>query len=252
MRLRESAGLVIEQALWAAGYIAVAGADEAGRGAWAGPVVAAAVILPPDPEALAPLLGRVNDSKLLTPAARARAFDVIHRHALAVGVGRVEASVIDRVGISSATRQAISNALADLGRSFDFALLDYLTLPDLACPQRGIPHGDALSLSIAAASIIAKVTRDRWMAEFDETYPGYGFAAHKGYGVAAHAEALARLGPCPLHRLSFRPVRAALALADGATLRASGRAPASDPGAQVAASCEDCGHDPGQDAYDRS
>ncbi len=206
MQAREDAGLAVEQALWAAGYQAVAGVDEAGRGAWAGPVVAAAVILPPDPAALKPLLGKVNDSKLLSPAMRAQVFDLVRQHALAVGVGRVEAPVIDRVGILPATRQAMMDALAALGRPCDFVLLDYVTLPALDLPQRGLAHGDALSLSIAAASIVAKVTRDRWMIEFDGVYPGYGFAAHKGYGVAAHAAALERLGPCPLHRLSFRPV----------------------------------------------
>lgn len=216
MRATGNAGLAIEEALWAAGYGAVAGVDEAGRGAWAGPVVAAAVILPPDPLALAPLLGKVNDSKRLSPAARARAFDLIHRCALAVGVGLVEASVIDQIGILPATQQAMLDALASLTVSPDFVLVDYLALPDLTCPQRGIPHGDALSLSIAAASIVAKVTRDRWMVDRDGEYPGYGFAAHKGYGVATHAAALTRLGPCPLHRLSFRPVRAVLTSAEAA------------------------------------
>ncbi len=209
----------VEEALWATGYRAIAGVDEAGRGAWAGPVVAAAVILPPDPVALAPLLGQVNDSKRLSPVVRARVFDLVCQHALAVGVGRVEASVIDRIGILPATQQAMLDALADLSRPCDFVLLDYLTLPALDLPQRGLPHGDAISLSIAAASIIAKVTRDRWMSEFDGVYPGYGFAAHKGYGVPAHAAALARLGPCPLHRLSFRPVRAVLKPADAAAWR---------------------------------
>lgn len=201
------AGSDLEQELWAAGYTAVAGVDEAGRGAWAGPVVAAAVILPPDPAALAALAGRVNDSKQLTPAARARMFDVIRAAALAVGVGRVEAAGIDRDGILPATRSAMCAALADLGRAYDFVLLDYLTLPALPAPQRGVVHGDAISLSIAAASIIAKVTRDRWMAAQDAACPGYGFARHKGYGTAAHQAALAQLGPCALHRLTFRPVQ---------------------------------------------
>ncbi|MGQ9841176.1 MAG: ribonuclease HII [Anaerolineae bacterium] len=209
MRATESAGLAFEQALWAAGHLAVAGVDEAGRGAWAGPVVAAAVILPPDAAALAPLLGKVNDSKQLSPAARTQLFGLIQQHALAVGVGRAEAPFIDQIGILPATRQAMRDALAALGRPYDFVLLDYLTLPELAWPQRGIPHGDARSLSIAAASIVAKVTRDRWMTELDRAYPGYGFAHHKGYGTAAHRTALARLGPCALHRLSFAPVRAA-------------------------------------------
>ncbi len=210
----ERAGLEHEQALWAAGYRAIAGVDEAGRGAWAGPVVAAAVILPADPAALAPLLGHVDDSKRLTPAARERALALIEQRALAVGVGSMSSAEIDRVGIAPATRAAMLAALAALAVAPDFVLVDYLTLPGLAKPQRGIPHGDAASLSIAAASIVAKVTRDRWMAAQDEAFPGYGFAGHKGYGVTAHAQALARLGPCALHRRSFRPVSTSIATPD--------------------------------------
>jgi len=202
----ERAGLDHERDLWAAGFRAIAGVDEAGRGAWAGPVVAAAVILPSSPAALAPLLGRVDDSKRLAPAVRARALALIEQHALAVGTGWTPAAEIDLRGIVAATRAAMRAALAALAVVPDFVLVDYLALPELVCPQRGIPHGDAVSLSIAAASIVAKVARDRWMAAQDELYPGYGFARHKGYGVAAHAEALARLGPCALHRRSFRPV----------------------------------------------
>lgn len=203
MRATEHAGLENERALWAAGYRAIAGVDEVGRGAWAGPVVAAAVILPPDAVALAPLLGQVDDSKRLTPAARERVLALIQQHALALGVGSMPAGEIDRVGIAPATRAAMLAALAALAVAPDFVLVDYLTLPGLAWPQRGIPHGDALSLSIAAASIVAKVTRDRWMAAQDAAFPGYGFACHKGYGTVAHQAALARLGPSPLHRLSF-------------------------------------------------
>lgn len=204
---RMCAGFALEQELWSAGYTAIAGVDEAGRGTWAGPVVAAAVILPPDPAVLTPLVGQVNDSKQLTPRARARMFDLICQRALAVGIGSSSAETVDQYGILPATRQAMTDALAGLNLLCDFVLLDYLTLPDLATPQRGIVHGDAISLSIAAASIIAKVTRDRWMIDRDREYPGYDFACHKGYGTAAHAAALARLGPCALHRLTFRPVR---------------------------------------------
>jgi ribonuclease HII len=209
-----TAGFVLEAELWSAGYRAVAGVDEVGRGPWAGPVVAAAVILHPDPDALAPLLGQVDDSKRLAPCQRERLFNPIHQLALATGVGRVEASGIDRVGIAAATRQAMRQALAALAVQPDFVLLDYLTLPDLPLPQRGVPHGDALSLSIAAASIVAKVTRDRWMTEQEKVYPGYGFARHKGYGTAEHHAALVRLGPCELHRLSFAPVAASRARSD--------------------------------------
>jgi len=202
----ERAGLAFEQELWAGGYRAVAGVDEVGRGAWAGPVVAAAVVLPPDISRLAPLLGRVDDSKRLTPTARAELYEPILACALAAGVGRVEAVDIDRIGIAPATREAMRRALAALAVPPDYILLDYLTLPDMTCPQRGVPHGDALCLAIAAASVIAKVTRDRWMTEQDAVYPGYDFAQHKGYGTAGHRGAIARLGPCALHRMSFAPL----------------------------------------------
>jgi ribonuclease HII len=214
--------------------------------------VAAAVILPRDAGALASLLGVVDDSKRLTPRQREHAFDLLQRHAAAIGVGRSEAAEIDRVGIVPATRAAMAAALAglsdchekrdadlldapdlpDMRRAYarhlresnsaiqpDFVLLDYLTLPECVLPQRGVPHGDALSLSIAAASVIAKVTRDRWMVEQAAIYPGYGFARHKGYGTAEHAAALARLGPCPLHRLSFAPVAAVVIPTDLAQRR---------------------------------
>ena len=206
--MRSSAGLTLEDALWRAGYRAIAGVDEAGRGPWAGPVVAAAAILPPDPVALIPLLGQVDDSKRLTPGQRERLFDLILQHAIAAGVGRAEAGEIDRNGIVAATRQAMRQALDALDPCPDFALFDFVTLPGLALPQRGVPHGDALSLSIATASILAKVTRDRWMIAQEAAYPGYGFARHKGYGTAEHHAALLRLGPCALHRLSFAPVAA--------------------------------------------
>lgn len=202
------AGINFERDLWSAGYRAIAGVDEAGRGALAGPVVAAAVILPPAADALAPLLGRVDDSKRLTPRQRAALYDVICRHALAWAVGRTEADAIDAEGIAAATRHAMLQALAALPCAPDYVLIDYLTLgAAVACPQRGIPHGDALSLSIAAASILAKVTRDRWMQAQDALFPCYGFAQHKGYGAAAHLRALAAFGPCPLHRRSFAPLK---------------------------------------------
>ncbi len=200
------AGLALEMAVWQAGYRLVAGADEAGRGAWAGPLVAAAVILPDDPARLTPLLGTVDDSKKLPPAARERLLAAIQASALAVGVGSVSASEVDALGVTSANRLAIRRAVESLAVRPDYLLLDFFTLPDVALPQRGVVHGDALSLSIAAASIVAKVTRDRWMADADCAYPGYGFACHKGYGTAVHRAALLRLGPCPLHRRSYAPV----------------------------------------------
>ena len=200
------AGLSFEIELWRAGYKHVAGADEVGRGAWAGPVVAAAVILPADAHSLEPLLGAVDDSKKLTPRTRERLFDVIHAHAEAIGVGSASAEEIDSVGIAQANRRALARAIGQLSVQPDFVLLDFFTLPQLQLSQRGVPHGDALSLTIAAASIIAKVTRDRWMAVQDDSHPGYGFARHKGYGTAMHRTALASLGPCALHRHSFAPV----------------------------------------------
>lgn len=203
---RQRAGLDLEQELWETGHCLIAGLDEVGRGAWAGPVVAAAVILPPPPAPLVSLLGRVDDSKQLSPAARERVAVAIRDCALAIGIGSVPACEIDRIGIVPATRLAMLQALAGLSLKPDFLLLDYLTLPDTPLPQRGVPHGDALSLSIAAASVVAKVDRDHWMAGQDLCYAGYGFAGHKGYGTAKHQEALRRLGPCPLHRLSFQPL----------------------------------------------
>jgi ribonuclease HII len=203
-----TADLSVELELWQLGYRAIAGVDEAGRGAWAGPVVAAAAILPTDLRALASLLGRVDDSKRLTPAARDRMFDLIRSQALAIGVGYGAVEEIEAGGILNATMAAMMRALAGLAPQPDFVLLDYLSLRDLSCPQRGLVHGDALSLSIAAASIVAKVSRDRWMAEQEARYPGYGFARHKGYGTEVHRAALEQLGPCPLHRRSFQPVAA--------------------------------------------
>jgi ribonuclease HII len=204
-----SADLSFELDLWQSGYRAVAGVDEAGRGAWAGPVVAAAVILPPARRAATSLLGTVDDSKRLRPSARERALETIRSAALAIGIGFGAVEEIEETGILAATKAAMTRALSGLAPRPDFVLLDYLTLRDLACPQRGVTHGDALSLSIAAASVVAKVTRDRWMAEQDARYPGYGFSRHKGYGTPQHQAALDRLGLCPLHRRNFRPVAAA-------------------------------------------
>jgi ribonuclease HII len=205
--IREGATLHCEMALWAKGYTRVAGLDEAGRGAWAGPVVAAAVILPADHLACAPLLGAVRDSKQLTPKQRERLFLAIREIALGVGVGIVPASIIDQIGIVPATRQAMGQALEALSLPPEHLLIDALRLPRVPLPQQVLTHGDAISLSIAAASIIAKVTRDRILIELDSQYPGYGFAQHKGYGTALHRMALAQLGPCSEHRGSFWPMR---------------------------------------------
>ncbi|HEY65686.1 MAG TPA: ribonuclease HII [Caldilineae bacterium] len=210
--MTEAASLERERALWIEGYRYVAGLDEAGRGAWAGPVVAAAVILPPDPAACAPLLGCVRDSKQLSPPQRESLLTEIRSVALSVGVGIVPASIIDELGIVSATRLAMSQAVEALSPAPDHLLIDALALPQLDIPQQALIHGDASSLSIAAASIVAKVTRDRILVALDARYPGYGFARHKGYGTAAHREALYRLGPCVEHRRSFRPVQEAQAM----------------------------------------
>lgn len=196
--------LAFERALWQRGFTRVAGLDEAGRGAWAGPVVAAAVVLPPGPAL--PELARVNDSKQLSPETRAELYDVIREKALAYGVGQASHREIDTLNILQATRLAMHRALAGLSVPPDFLLLDALTLPAWTGPQRGIIHGDARALSIAAASILAKVTRDRLMGDLDAQYAGYHFAAHKGYGTPEHVAALARLGPLEIHRRTFGPV----------------------------------------------
>jgi len=184
----------------------VAGLDEAGRGAWAGPVVAAAVVLPPDRPDLLRQLATVRDSKRLSPARREVLLDVICKLALAWGVGLASAEEIDQMGIVPATRTAMLRALAQISPPADALLIDYLSLPHIPLPQRSLPKGDAQVLSIAAASIVAKVSRDRMMIALDDEFPGYGFARHKGYGTAAHREALARLGPSRIHRLSFAPL----------------------------------------------
>ncbi len=196
-----------EMALYSEGYRYIAGLDEAGRGSWAGPVVAGAVILPVAQPNLAQHLEGVRDSKQLTPRQRDHLYEVIRCAALAVGVGIVPPDMIDELGIVPATRQAMRLAIAQLNPLPDFLLIDYLHLPEVSIPQKSITNGDTLSLSIAAASIVAKVTRDRWMVQLDNRYPGYGFAQHKGYGTRQHREALARLGPSPVHRLSYAPVR---------------------------------------------
>ena len=193
----------------------MAGLDEAGRGAWAGPVVAAAVILPSgDPDLARHLLG-VRDSKQLTPARREALLETIQQHALAWGVGAVPPAGIDELGIVPATRQAMHLALQALSPPADYLLIDHLRLPGVALPQTSLPKGDARILSIAAASIVAKVSRDRMMVELEARYPRYGFGRHKGYGTAQHRAALAALGPSPAHRLSFAPLRSVAARTSG-------------------------------------
>jgi ribonuclease HII len=196
-----------EIALQAQGYRFVAGLDEAGRGAWAGPVVAAAVILPLARLDLAALLSGVNDSKKLTPGQREFYFDVIQQIALAIAVGIAPAEMVDKRNVVGATRYAMEQALTSLNPAPDYLLIDHLKLPSLNLPQAAFAKADSISLTVAAASIIAKVTRDRLMREYSAAYPGYAFERHKGYGTAAHRAALAKLGPSPLHRLSYSPVQ---------------------------------------------
>ncbi len=184
----------------------MAGVDEAGRGPLAGPVVAACVVLPLRGGAPAELDG-LTDSKQLTAARREHFFGILRRMpGVAIGVGRASVSEIDRLNILRATHLAMALAANSLRPAADFLLVDGLPVPGLPCPSRSIVRGDALSLSIAAASVVAKVTRDRLMRALDRRHPGYGFARHKGYGTAAHLLVLRRLGPCPAHRRSFRPV----------------------------------------------
>jgi ribonuclease HII len=196
-----------EMTLFAAGYRHIAGLDEAGRGCWAGPVVAGAVILPLDRPDLPQELEGVRDSKQLTPRQRERLYETIRSTALAVGVGMAPPDMIDELGIVPATRHAMGLAILQLGLLPDFLLIDFLNLPGLPIPQKSIAGGDAQSLSIAAASIVAKVARDRLMVQLDIQYPGYGFASHKGYGTRQHRESLACLGLSPIHRRSFAPMR---------------------------------------------
>ncbi len=190
----------------------VAGIDEAGRGPWAGPVVAAAVILNP-----AKIPRGINDSKQVPPELRAALFDKIMASAFAVKAVVIESDEIDRINILQATLKAMREALEGLSLAPVHVLIDGNRAPTaMPCPVQMIIDGDTISQSIAAASIVAKVTRDRLMIELAKLHGDYGFDRHKGYGTRAHAEALLRLGPCPEHRRSFEPVRLALAIQSGA------------------------------------
>ncbi|MDE0504963.1 MAG: ribonuclease HII [Candidatus Poribacteria bacterium] len=193
--------LEIERALHNGGYRYIAGVDEAGRGPLAGPVVAAAVILP-----IECVIHGVTDSKQLTPKQRDRLFDEIQCTSIAVTVSCASNEIIDQVNILQATLLAMQDAVEQLVPPPDYVLVDGIHVPVISSPSRAIPKGDTLSQCIAAASIIAKVTRDRLMVEFDDLYPGYGFRQHKGYGTVQHRQAISRHGPCPIHRRSFKPV----------------------------------------------
>ncbi len=195
---------VFEREAHRRGYRLVAGVDEAGRGPLAGPVVAAAVILP-----RRCVINGLDDSKQVAEDERARLYAVIGQRAVAIGIGSASPREIDALNILEATRLAMSRAVSALSPFPDFLLLDAVRIRAVALPQRPIVKGDALSVSIAAASIVAKVTRDRLMLDYHRQYPQYNFHAHKGYPTPEHLQALAEVGPCDIHRLSFRHVRRA-------------------------------------------
>ncbi len=194
-----------EMRLWQQGLVRLAGLDEAGRGAWAGPVAAGAVILPPD-EKLVETLSGVRDSKQMTPRQRQLWAERIRACAAGWGVGMASAAEIDALGILPATRLAMQRALEQLALPPEHLLVDALRLPAIALPQTALIKGDARSLSIAAASVLAKTSRDALMVALAGEHPLYGFAQHKGYGTAAHQAALERFGPCLIHRRSFAPI----------------------------------------------
>jgi len=194
--------LHFEQQAQARGYRAIAGIDEAGRGPLAGPVVAAAVILPASFE-----LPGLTDSKQLSATARERLYPLICAQALAVGIGVARAEEIDRVNILQATLRSMQRAVGRLVIPADFLLIDGNVPLPVPLPQQTLVKGDSRSLSIAAASVVAKVVRDRIMTSYDRLFPGYGFAGHKGYGSDAHRRAIAHLGPSPCHRRTFGGVR---------------------------------------------
>jgi len=205
-----SSSFEFELPLWRAGVARVAGVDEAGRGPLAGPVVAAAAVLPSrwaETGLPAPLSG-LNDSKQLTEAQREKFFEFITACGeIEFAIAEVDAGIIDEINILQATHRAMNEALAKLSPLPAHALVDGLPVRSLRLPQTAIVKGDARSFSIAAASVLAKVTRDRTMRKFHEQYPGYGFAEHKGYGTAKHLAAIEKIGACPIHRKSFAPLK---------------------------------------------
>jgi ribonuclease HII len=206
LKLNTSIGHSLERAARLQGATAIAGVDEVGRGALFGPVVAAAVILPEKTR-----IRGVRDSKQLLPEERERLDVIIRSRAIAVAIGFADAATIDAINIRCASHQAMLAAIAQLVPQPDFLLIDAERL-DTPCRQQAIVHGDSISISIAAASIVAKVYRDAWMCRYHEEYPQYGLASHKGYGTEEHLRTLAEHGPCPLHRTTFEPVRRAIEL----------------------------------------
>ena len=204
--------LRFECELWEQGHTHIAGVDEAGRGPLAGPVVAAAAILPKGWK----LEGLDDSKKIADEVRRDELAEAIKRGAVAWAVGQADAEEIDRLNIRRASLLAMHRAVQGLGIQPDYVLLDAFTIPECTLPQRGIIKGDALSLSIAAASVLAKTTRDRLMRELDAQYPGYGLADHKGYPTAEHVQSLREKGVLPIHRRSFGPVREALGVCEPA------------------------------------
>jgi len=199
-----------EQACYLQGYLLVAGIDEVGRGCLAGPVVASAVIMPRGQRL--PWYQKVRDSKLLSHDQREELSPFIHKSALSVGTGVVDSYQIDQLGMTAAVHLAMRLAVTKLRPQPNFLLIDYLTVPTLKFPQKGVEDGDTLCFSIACASIVAKVYRDHLMQDLDRRYPGYGLAKHKGYGTAEHLACLRKLGPSPIHRRLFQPVKNAAQL----------------------------------------
>ncbi len=208
--LRSVPTLEFEQTLIDQGYWVIAGLDEAGRGSWAGPLVAAAVVLPLHLPAVLAELADVRDSKQLSAEQRTMAAAAILRHAVDVGVGWSSHHVVDESGLTAANMHAMARAVRRLKLRPDSLLIDYFRLAPCDLPQTCVTRGDSRCLSIAAASVVAKVFRDRWMEKCENRFPGYGFAQHKGYGTPAHRRALERLGPSPIHRLSFAPLALAV------------------------------------------
>lgn len=196
-----------EKVLWKQGLKYVAGIDEAGRGALAGPVLAAAVILPPSDQKLKTKLDGVRDSKQMTPLQREKWSTEIHKNTLAYAIGAATPVEIDTYGILPATKLAIRRALLNLQHFPDHLLIDAIHLPQIPIPQTILIKGDARSLSIAAASVLAKTVRDKHMIDLDAQFPGYGFASHKGYGTNGHLRTLRERGSTPFHRKSFKPLK---------------------------------------------
>ncbi|MDM8528638.1 ribonuclease HII [Anaerolineales bacterium HSG24] len=197
-----------EIALLRQGYSVIAGIDEAGRGAWAGPVVAAAVVLPAEHVDMATQLRGLDDSKKLSATQRDQFFDLIHHVAVDSATCAVSPERIDEINILAATRQAMQQSIKSLTTLPDYLLIDYVRLPRLNIHQDAFAKADQISLSVASASVLAKVTRDRLMVDLAKQYPQYGFERHKGYGTKQHQAALQQYGSTPIHRLTFKPLRA--------------------------------------------